>query len=172
MDVRYLNFSAAREFELLEREDLKLEFGERALALYQDTSSSFRPNQTMTGRTLYLLGRLEEAEQLFADRVAARPTSRSAHAFLGIVQAAQGKTEEALARIDSLSGFERQYDLGYIPYRQARIYAKLGQLSSACEQLNRALTEGQRFIFTAFSNEPDFLGMKDERCFRPYLDPN
>ena len=118
------------------------------------------------GRSLFLLGRLEEASHQLARGLGfvEHPALLSVRAA---VAARMGNPEEARALFDALSASNAD---GYLsPYFLAEAYVGFGDHAAALACLRRAY-EDQMWLVTNLDIEPYFDGLRREPGFRELVE--
>jgi class 3 adenylate cyclase len=167
-DEEALRCFMAAKFAALNRDTMhRDQYATRAIQLYKKIKDS------NPGRSYMLLGKWAEAEKIYSTEVKNDPTDSTAIAYLGLTYARQGKKNMAEKMIEQLSHFKTDFDYGYLPYCQARIFANLGEDDKALQYLKKAFENGIRFQPSySFSYDPDMMVMNSNPKYLALLSKN
>jgi tetratricopeptide (TPR) repeat protein len=162
----------AAELEAHDHPDAGRAALDRALAWYSDrppSEASSQANRYGMARTQYARGRWDEARALFTALHDEDPDRLDYSAYLGLVAARQGRTDEALEVADRLRTLEKPHLFGSQTLWRAHIAAVLGD-DDAVDLLRQAMSQGQGFT-VGLHADADFARLRQDRGFRELLEP-
>ena len=121
-------------------------------------------------QTLYLDGRLDEAERLFADLAAESPVNVDYKGYLGAIAARRGERDAAELFAQELQVFEQPYMNGGHTLWRARIASLLGEKDAAVSLLREALSQGREYG-PLLHADPDFAPLWDYPPYQELMRP-
>jgi tetratricopeptide (TPR) repeat protein len=128
------------------------------------------PLRFFHARTLYLLGRLDEARAEFEALTAEFPDEPAFLGHLGVIDARRGSASLARERQTQLAELERPYLLGRATLWRARIAARSGETDLAVRLLWQAVGEGLGFGPSLVA-DPDLAPLRDFAPFQEFIAP-
>lgn len=155
------NIEAANEFLQLALDRL------RAHVPDSTVSSDHRYN---LARTLYWLGKWDDARRMFADLAAADPEDVSFSGQLAAVYARLGRGAEATPIDERFAALDSLNTNGYRTYWRARIAAVSGDADRAVALLHQAFNRGYEYNIFLHRNI-DFESLRDHPGFEEFMRP-
>lgn len=119
----------------------------------------------------YLVGDLDEAENLLRRLADDGGLTPSVQAGLGLVAALRGNAAEARAIQQWLAEVDRPFQFGAHTYQRAQIAALLGDADEAVRLLRQAWQQGLAHIWEAVHRDPEFDGIRRNPAFREFVRP-
>jgi predicted Zn-dependent protease len=146
---------------------------ERALSWQASLPTEVRDSPRLRlfeARTLYLLGRLDEARAELQMLNAGFPGEPAYLGHLGAIAARSGAAAEARAWQGKLARLQRPYLFGEHTLWRARISALLGEGETAVQLCWQAVGEGAVFGAHLLA-DPDLATLRDHAGFQEFLAP-
>lgn len=185
--MRELERLAEREIELTAApEDLLLNAGLELRAHGQTRAGDEFVRRSLEKRTIrswqlgrprlirakahYILGEHDEAERLTRAHLSEFPESLDAQGLLGVIAAARGDEDEALAMSRRLKTLDRAYVRGVPTWWRARIAAVLGRPDDAVQLIEQAWSEGM-YLWRSVHVEPDLDSLRTYPPFVEFITP-
>jgi len=145
---------------------------ERALHWYRTRpSDQFRELRLPYAVTLYHARQWKESQTVFEELLIDDPDNMTFRGYLGILEARQGNTQEAMRHSRWLGQLDGTYRFGFHTRWRARIAAVLGEYENAMSLLRDAFAHGLAYGVWIHS-DPAFEGMRDFGPFQELLEPN
>jgi tetratricopeptide (TPR) repeat protein len=164
-DYRFLYYAAAREFYLINKQELCSQYAIRCIEAF-----NFEPERTVA-RAYHLMGELEKSYSIYKKLIDESPDNVRFLGQTGLILARQGNKESALNCIHELETKKQEFDYGLVTYLQGRIYLHLGQKEEAYLKLEKALSQGFKFQSPHFQYDPDLISIRDEPRFQKLIHP-
>ena len=164
-EYRFLYYTAAREFYLIQNKNLCTLYATRCIEAF-----NYQPIRTV-GRAYYLMDDLTQAYAIHSELIKQNPDNMRVLGQLGVMLARQGKSDQALDKIDQLGTKKSTYSYGLLPYLQARIYLHLGRKEDTYLKLGEAIKQGLKFQSPNFQYDPDLMPIHDEDRFQKLIHP-
>ena len=127
-------------------------------------------NRWLTAGMLYVLGRWEEAKQLYLQLAQKEPEDLDSLGRLGAIAVHTGDSATAERRYRELLSLDRPFLFGQHLYNAARIAAVRGEQERAVELIREALAQGFSWDISVH-REPDFESLRDYHPFQELLRP-
>lgn len=157
-DIQQFYLRIAAQYALVNaKTDLSKYYAAKAIELY-DNQENWK-----VGRCHKMMGNLALAEKVYLAEIKKDPKDVWLKGELGVIYAAQQKTEAANAIVAELGKMTNPYDYGVVPYHQGKIKANLGEKEVALKYLSTSLDEGMKFqTGNTFQHDPDLIILKED----------
>ncbi len=122
-----------------------------------------------TANAHYYLQDYERAEMLYQELLKDDPESLNHLPKLAVSLYANGKERESKDVIAKINALRTDYDLGYIDYAIAQVYASRNEMEIAIEHLKKSVIRGRWYTQETFKNDFHFRSVMDTPEFNEIM---